>query len=142
MSNSLLKLRALDSEDVQVISAVLQDAIAPVCDMIFKKDEKNFVMVVHRLRREKNSDKELERICCAVNILGVEQVQTHNVDLRNHGQMLELLALLHEDKALTFVFAADARIRLTLGHWSLVVEDFAEPWPAFCNPCHEEAASR
>ena len=73
----MLKLKAQDVEDLQVISAVLQDAIVPVCDMTWRPEDKNFIMVVQRLCREAAplAAGKLERVCCAVNVRGVEQVQ-------------------------------------------------------------------
>jgi hypothetical protein len=150
---ALLRLRAEDTEDMQVISAILQDAIVPVYDICFTPDEKNFIMVVHRLRREAvDANTELERICCAVNIKGVDNVQTHKIDLFQQGQMLDLLALMPEDpdtrsdqksqKMLgTFIFAGDSRIRLELSNWSMIIEDFGEAWPASCTPCHDQESA-
>lgn len=48
MTKPLLKLLAKDEQDLQVMAAVLQDAIVPVSDIAFKEAEKDFVMVVHR----------------------------------------------------------------------------------------------
>ena len=48
----LLKLKAKDAEDIQVISAVLQDSIVPVVDMQYDAADKSFIMVVQRLCRE------------------------------------------------------------------------------------------
>jgi len=148
MTSQLLKLIAKDSDDIQVVSAILQDAIAPVCDMAFQETEKNFVMVVHRLRREAVGDPAqpdaglgLERICCAVNLHGVDKAQLQGVTLTDQGQMLDLLAILLEDSALTFIFAAGAKIRLQLQDWSMLIEDFGEAWPAQCKPCHETDGS-
>lgn len=138
MIGSLLKLRAKDKDDVQVISAILQDAIAPICDMTYMVNEKNFVMVVHRLRREAETKEHgLERVCCAVNLYGIEKVQFSGLDLSQRSRMLDLLVVLLESETLTFIFAGEARIRLHLGNWSMIVEDFGETWPAQCNPCHE-----
>jgi len=140
MTEALLKLKAKDAEDVQVISAVLQDAIAPVCDMTYNADDKNFIMVVHRLRREAPTDMGLERICCAVNVRDVTSVQTHGIDLSQQGRMLDLLAVMQDDKALIFIFAGNAQIRLQPSNCSMFIEDFGEAWPAQCNPCHEEVS--
>jgi hypothetical protein len=137
----LLKLRAKDAEDIQVISAVLQDAIAPVCDMTFMPEKKNFVMVVHRLRHEEKSAECLERICCAFNLSGAEAVQTHGFDLHSREQMLDLLAVLVEGEYIHLVFAGEAKIRIQTRGWSLIIEDFGEAWPASCTPCHEAAQS-
>jgi hypothetical protein len=135
----LLKLFAKDSEDVQVISAVLQDAIAPVCDMAFQNDAKSFVLVVQRLRREAGEAGASERICSALRVTGVTSVKTHGIDLEHSERMLDLLAIMCEDQALTLIFAGDAKIKLTLSGWAAALEDFGEPWPALCHPCHDGA---
>ncbi len=135
-----LKLKAKDAEDLQVISAVLQDAIAPVVDLHYLAHEKNFVMVVQRLCRDHAANQKNERVCCAFNLRGVEQVQTHGFDPADTDVMLELLALLPEGDELQLIFASDARIKLSLKDWSLIVEDFGERWPAQCDPCHESEA--
>lgn len=140
MTNKLLKLFAKDAEDIQVISAVLQDSIAPICDMLYRPEEKNFVMVLHRLRREV-AETGMERICCAVNVSGVAQVQFQGFHLNEQGRMLDLLALVPEEGAITFVFAGNAKIRLHLAGWSALIEDFGEPWPSHCTPCHDSDAA-
>ena len=135
-----LKLKAKDAEDVQVISAVLQDAIAPVCDMTWDPAQKNFIMVVHRLRRE-DGDACAERICCALNLRGAQTVQTHGIDLAHKEQILDLLAIMPEGQSIQFVFAGDAKIRVALDNWDIRIEDFGESWPASCKPCHDAAQS-
>jgi Protein of unknown function (DUF2948) len=93
-------------------------------------------MVVHRLRREPDTTN-LERICCAVNVAGVTKVEVQGVDLNSETQMLDLLAVLPDSGVITFIFAGNAKIRLKLEDWAMVVEDFGEAWPAQCNPCHD-----
>ena len=133
--DDLLKLKAKDSEDVQVISAVLQDSIAPVSDMLFEAEAKKFIMVVHRLKRDEDGAR--ERICCAFNIHGVEAAQMQALDLNNPSQILDLLMVIVDNNAATFIFAGAAKIRLQLKDWSMIIEDFGASWPAQCNPCHD-----
>ncbi len=139
MSGEKLKLRARDSEDIQVISAVLQDSVVPLCDMVFQKESNRFVAVAQRLRREAGEEGSSERICCALTINGVKSIQTHGIDRNDAARMLDLLAILLQPSGqqLTFVFAGDTAIRLDLESWSALVEDFGETWPAVCHPCHE-----
>jgi len=132
----LLKLQAKDAEDIQVISAVLQDAIAPVVDMVYRAEDKNFVMVVQRLCREDGTDMKHERVCCALNLRGVESVQTHGFTSTETDRMLDLLALMPEGDELHLIFASDAGIRLRLKDWHLIIEDFGTRWPAQCEPKH------
>jgi hypothetical protein len=153
---SLLKLRAADAEDVQVISAVLQDSITPVCDMAYLADEKRFVMVAQRLRRETGKDGACgERICSALTVMGVTAIKTQGIDAAQSERMLDLLAIMLEgngsdnrpegdgpqSKSMTLVFAGGARLRLDLGgkggNWTAALEDFGDTWPAQCAPCHE-----
>jgi hypothetical protein len=138
MTEKLLKLGAKDAEDVEVISAILQDAIVPVCDIAYQPEDKNFIMVPQRLRREVKSDEGRSRICCALGVKGLEGVQTQGIDLKQQDRMLDVLAAVLEGPVLTFICAGDAKIRLQLEQWSLALEDFGEPWPAKCNPCHDE----
>lgn len=136
----LLKLRAEDAEDVQVMSAVLQDSIVPVCDMTYRPQSKSFVMVAQRLCREAEGAKP-ERICSALTISGVTNVQMRGFDQQQPDLLLDLLAvILDPARQLTLIFAGNARIRLDLAGWKAALEDFGEPWPALCSPCHEEAA--
>jgi hypothetical protein len=140
MTGKPLKLKAKDAEDMEVISAVLQDAIAPVSDMIYRPEEKDFVMVVQRFCRESHGEGDgpcFERVRAAVHVRGVTGAQVQNIDQSQVGDMLDLLAVMPEKGALQFVFAGGGKIRLKLGDWALILEDFGEPWPASCEPCHE-----
>ena len=142
MSGERLRLRAKDAEDIEVISAVLQDSIVPVCDMVFQQETQSFIVVAQRLRREGQEAEATERICSALTISGVVSVQTHGIDLHHHERMLDLLAIMVEpaQRSLTLVFAGDALLRLGLEAWGAVVEDFGESWPALCHPHHEDPA--
>jgi hypothetical protein len=135
----MLKLRAKDAEDIEIISAVLQDSIVPVCDMVFQGETQSFIIVAQRLRREAGASG--ERICSALTIKGVTAVHAQGIDKQQCDRMLDLLAIIIEPaQRLTFIFAGEARIRLDLAAWSAVVEDFGEPWPVQCRPCHDENA--
>jgi hypothetical protein len=137
---SMLKLRAQDDEDVQVISAVLQDSIVPLCDMMFQAEDKNFIMVAQRIKREAQTTSSAERICCALTIKGVKAVYTQGVDPKEQDRMLDLLAISYDLTTLrmNLIFAGDAKIRLDLQDWFIAVEDFGEPWPVLCQPCHDD----
>jgi hypothetical protein len=139
MTETPLKLKGRDAEDVQVISAVLQDAIVPVCDMAWRPAENEFVMVVQRFRCEQDMaspEHGCERVCSAVHVRGVESVQVRGIDLENRDVMLDLLAVMPEGKMLQFVFAGGGRVRLQLADWSMILEDFGAPWPVTQAPRH------
>lgn len=135
----LLKLRARDAEDVQVVSAVLQDALVPVCDMTYRREDQTFVLVAQRLRRESKTVPP-ERICSAVTFRKVAAVKTHGLDAEDPQGILDLLALMPEEGAagigtLTLIFAGDVRVRI-LSEGDVLVEDFGEAWPVAATPNH------
>ena len=135
-----LKLQARDVEDIQVLSALFQDAIAPVCDIAFDPADKLFVMVAQRLRRAEG--REDERICCGLRVTGVIAAHTHALNLGQAGLILNLLAIMLRDGAMEFMFAGGAKIRLELADWRALAEDFGESWPALCRPCHENIVDK
>jgi hypothetical protein len=45
-----MKLRACDRGDLEVISALLQDALVPLVDVTYQRREKRFVLVANRFR--------------------------------------------------------------------------------------------
>lgn len=77
-----------------------------------------------------------ERINCALEVSGVEHVQSSGFDSGNAALMLDLLTITVQDGHMTFIFAGDGKIRLKLGDWRLRIEDFGEPWPTKHIPCH------
>jgi len=147
MTTPLLKLMAQDAEDIQVMSAVLQDAIAPVCDMTYRPLEKSFVMVVQRFMwdclqvrelpaNDPDPDFAFERINCAVDVEGVESVQFMAINPNDPAAMLDLLTLSFVNGHLEFIFAGGGKLRLTLANWRVRMCDFGESWPTTHCPRH------
>ena len=137
MTGQPLKLKAKDAEDVQVISAVLQDAIVPVCDVIYRPEEQDFVMIAQRFCREgEGGEPGFGRVRAAVHVKGVLGTQSQGIDFGHPAGMLDLLAVMPEQDSLQFVFAGGGRIKLKLANWFLVLEDFGEPWPTAHCPSH------
>ena len=46
-----LRLRALDADDLQVVSALVQDAVFPITEMAWDRRRRRFAVLVNRLRR-------------------------------------------------------------------------------------------
>lgn len=144
--SDLLRLKAADSEDLQIVSAILQDALVPVCDVAYDPSTKQFAMAVSRFRWEKAEEAArkpqpvYEWINSLIRIDGVHEVKCMNFDLGAKGKIHELLALLLEQQYLTLVFAGGSQLRLTLDRWRLRLEDVGAPWPTAQCPCHDRSA--
>lgn len=156
----LLRLLATDHEDLSVVAACLQDALVPIGDMTFLPEDRRFVFVANRFRWEAGHRAALpaepvesadasyegdagpafERTNCGVRFESVTSVRTKGVDLRNRGQILELLTLHHEDGRVGLVFAGGATILLEVAELRCIVEDIGEPWPTPWRPAHPVAS--
>ncbi len=139
MADKLLRLLARDSEDIQVMAAVLQDSIAPLCDMLYHEAEKNFVMVVQRFKWDDGPSEEkvcFERIHCALDIHGVEATQFLGIHPNDPAAMLDLLTISFDAPYLHLLFAGEGKIRLKLAHWEVKLCDFGESWPTTHRPRH------
>lgn len=155
-----LKVRAQNLEDIIVVSSNLQDAIAPVIDMGYEPAERRFVMVVNRFMWEagavaRPSDGEDDgfgtdemdelpadaprylRVNCGIRIHGVSQVRRRNIDLKDRGVILNLLAVRLDGDAIIVDFSGSASLALTVDDVDLLVEDLGEPWITFHRPDHD-----
>jgi hypothetical protein len=152
-----LKLRAEDEEDVQVLSACLQDALVAVGDMRFLNDERRFVLVANRfcwedeniddlpamVDEETEEDPPYERVHCGVRFENITGVKVRGFDPRDSSRILELLAITSEvaaeRSAVRLIFAGDAEILLRSERIFCLREDLDEHWPTAFRPKHPVA---
>jgi hypothetical protein len=135
MKPPALKLRAEDDEDLAVFSACLQDALAPVGDMAWLREERRFVLVVNRFRWE-CKDVPCERTLAGVCFEDVDNVQVKGFSAVQRERILELLAMHRDGTAIVLEFASGARLRLDAKSIRAVIEDLGEPWPTQWRPAH------
>ncbi len=145
MSESL-QLRAADADDFAVLGACLQDALVPVHDMCFLKDEKRFVMVANRFCWEKVSGEgaaetpgSYERVHCGITFEHVTHVQAKGFTpggTNEQGRLLEVLTILAEGDEVTVVFAGGAAVKLAMSPPEAFLQDVGEPWPTMWRPHH------
>ncbi len=134
-----LKLRAEDEEDLAVISAILQDALVAVGDIAFLPEEKRFVLVANRFRREAppaGSPETLERRMSGLRFDGVTGVQRRGFTPREGERLLVLLAIRAEAGRLYLDFAGGSSIRLEVERILCHLDDLGEPWPTRWRPRH------
>ncbi|OYQ33601.1 hypothetical protein CHU95_14585 [Niveispirillum lacus] len=142
----VVRLRAVDIEDLRVVSALLQDAIIPIADMAFLPDAQQFVMLASRFQWEGRAPEDgptpddgaeaATRINCAVHFSGVTAVRRRGVDLRQRGAFLSLLALEPSEGALLLRLSGGADIRLEGGAIECRLSDRGDPWPVPARPDH------
>ncbi len=138
MDHRLLRLRGVDSDDLKVISAHLQDSIMTLGDISYHPEEGCFLLGVNRFKWETMGVSDgFERTRCGVRIDGVVAARCRNIDQRDRRQVLSLLCIALEEEALMLHFSGGGCIRLEVGPWLCHVEDLGDPWPTSRCPLHE-----
>jgi len=141
MMDDKLKLSAVDADDLQVISAAIQDALVAVRDCAFFAGEKRFVLLLNRFRWEADATVETAywRTHSAMVFNTVQAVHHHRIPLKEPDRVLELLAAGVERPGLVILrFAADRAIRLEIDRLACHLGDVGEPWPTPWKPAHPE----
>ena len=133
-----LKLRATSIEELQVIAACIQDALAPLADMTWMQDQNRFAIVFNRFRWECAGDRPpFERTHAMLSFQNVRAVQTSNIDRRRPDGLLSLLTMAPaNDAVVDLAFAGGATVRVDSEPLDCILEDLGEPWPTVWRPEH------
>lgn len=135
--NKPLRLRAEDLGDLTVVAAAVQDALVPVGDIAWLRDEDSFVMALNRFRWEVEGEQQ-ERVHAGLRFDHVKNVQYRNIDHGDRGAYLELLTITSDEGRVVLHFAGGGAIRLEVEKLACSLGDLDEPWPAAWKPAHEE----
>jgi Protein of unknown function (DUF2948) len=135
-----LKLRAIDIQDLAVVSAFLQDSIANVSEMAYLPEQRLFVLAVCRFRWERavsaTPEQIFERVSCAITISDVDTPKYRGFSLKDRHQTMPLLAITFDDSEVTLTFGGEAAVRLPVTALDLRAEDFGKCWPTKTKPEH------
>lgn len=135
-----LKLLALDSEDLDVISATTQDAVVRVGDMGYAKGDHRFALLMNRFAWEEGG-KTRQRKRAALHFDRVNDVKVSGIDTNSIEGVLELLAIRFSvtDDPVGHVdldFAGGGTIRLTVECLEARLQDLGAAWAARATPEH------
>ncbi len=134
-----LQLLAEDADDLAVLSAALQDAVAKVRDIVFEPKRRRLTVALNRYRWEAGSQ---QRVRSALQLGGVMQVQARKIRRDRPDAVVELLAIAFEPGTapggvLTLSFAGGGDLRAEVECIDAVLADVSEPWPTPRTPSHE-----
>lgn len=141
-----LRLKALDGDDVQVISALVQDSVLPASEMTWKKSDRRFAMLLNRFRWEDPvTTREAERVQAVLCIENVMAVRSQGLDPRDKDTVLSVLAMVFspgEDGAgtLRLILAGDGEIEVEVEALEVLLRDVTRPYgaPSGKAPKHPE----
>ena len=141
----LLKLKAVDGDDLAVISGALQDAIIPIS---YEPVTRQFVFAANRFRWESGTGDHgrmpAERVHAGVTFSNVTAVRRRGIDFRDRSAFLNLLSVAcvadadQDGPVVELTFSGDTAIRLETTGLLCHLEDFGEPWPTQWRPQHAD----
>lgn len=135
-----LKLLALDSEDLEVISATTQDAVVRVGDMGFAKADQRFALLMNRFAWEEDG-KTRQRKRAALHFERVSDVKVTGIDTNSVEGVLELLAIRYTitddpSGSVDLDFAGGGTVRLSVEVLEARLQDLGAAWAAKATPEH------
>jgi hypothetical protein len=142
----LLKLAAADAEDLEMLSARLQDAVGKLKDFAWLPKQRRFAAMVNRYRWEDVKGPGT-RVRAVLRFDSVSKVQSVNVKQGAPDAVVSLLAIKfipdgEGDPAgvIELALAGGGTIQLTVECIDAELADQTGPWTARAKPSHEDRA--
>src|SRR5579871_7064677 len=143
----LLKLVALDRDDIEVISTHLQDATLTVGDIYWRPPEKRLVISLARFDWEGSlaGNPKFQRRGTALRFDRVNSIKCRNVDCKDKQRALNLLAIEFDENdppggVVTLICSGGAALRLEVECLECELVDLGPVWTETCRPIHTEDA--
>ena len=142
-----LRLLAEDAEDLEVISASLQDAVAKVGDIRFEPAARRLTIALNRYRWEAGEGRPGrvgagERVRAGLQLGGVISVKARRLKREPKDAVVELLAVKFEPGEapggqVILSFAGGADLAAEVECLDAVLADLSAPWSTRRTPRHE-----
>lgn len=139
----MLRLTALDAEDLSVISAHMQDAVLMVGDLSYLRKARKFALVANRFVWEHGAKAEhFERRRAGLHFERVNKVMAYNIRRDDREAVLSLLSIGFEEGeapsgAIVLNFSGGGTIRLEVECIEARIEDLGPAWATAHMPQHE-----
>lgn len=141
-----LRLHALDSDDLALLSAHLQDALVRVGDIAYLPAKRRFAIVGSRFDWAAEMEGRLERCRSGLHFEGVLRVRCSRVSRDQPDAVLDLLAVTFEPGpeppggVIRLTFAGGAAICLEVECVEAQLCDIGPRWKTASRPTHELAS--
>jgi len=137
-----LRLLAEDEDDLAVISAALQDAVARIGDIEWDARGRRLTVALNRFRWEAPGALIGERVRAGLQFGSVLAVKARNLRRDAPDAVVELLALSFEagdppGGEIRLAFAGGGDLALTVECVDAALADVSIPWPTANTPAHE-----
>lgn len=138
-----LRLLAEDAEDLQIISAALQDAVGRVGDIHYEPGPRRLTLVFNRFLWERQEQKAtVGRVRSALQFGSVMGVKARKLKREPKDAVVELLAVDFQPAetpsgVVLLSFAGGADLLVEVECLDAVLADVSQPWPTRRSPSHE-----
>lgn len=144
-----LRLMAMDSENLEIISALVQDAIFPASEMKWDRKGRRFALLVNRFRWEDVNDtksrrRDYERVQSVLVIEDVLKVSTQGVSQQDPEMIMSLLTIGFDPGddgmgRIELTLAGDGAIALDVETLEVTLKDVTRPYiaPSHHKPSHD-----
>jgi hypothetical protein len=144
-SATLLKLAAFDADDLEVISAQLQDAVMTVGEIKYLPRQQKLALVANRFdwaEAERRSSSPYRRRLCGVQFTRVRSVRSRKIRRDDEDVVLMLLAIGFEPGdppagEIVLTFAGGGDLRLDVECIEAKLEDLGPEWETAAKPAHD-----
>ena len=144
-----LRLKALDVEDLNVMAALVQDAVFPAAEMKWDRKARRFAILLNRFRwedadRAATRKRDYERVQSVMVIEDVMAVKSQGVDPRDADMVYSLLSMAFQPGEdgmgrLELTLAGDGAVAVDVEALEVVLKDVTRPYvaPSKRAPAHD-----
>jgi len=135
-----LRLKAMDGEDLTVLSSLAQDAVFPASEMKWDRKARRFALLINRFRWEdapnaKIGKRQVERVQAVLSIEDVVAVQTQGVNGRDADMVHALLSVTFEagddgTGRVVLTLSGDGAIAIDVEALEIMLRDVTRPYIA------------
>ena len=144
MNSQKLVLAAADAEDLETISARLQDAVAQVKDLVYLPKSRRFAALFNRYKWESPGGRSGTRVRAGLHIDGVLSAKASKLRPENPDAVASLLAIRFQPKGdedpggiIELFFSGGGILRLEVECIDAELADLSGEWAALGRPVHE-----
>jgi hypothetical protein len=138
-----LRLLAQDADDLGVLSAALQDAVAKIGDIRWDAQGRTLTIACNRFRWE-SPTKKGERVRSALQFGDVAGVQARNLRRDAKGAVVSLMSIAFEPAeeapagVVTLTFSGGGDMRVSVDCLDVALADVSDPWATPRTPGHAD----
>jgi DNA-binding protein YbaB len=135
-----LRLLAQDADDLAILSAAMQDAVAKVGDITYEAKARRLTIAFNRYCWEAGGN---ERVRSGLQLGGVLNVQARKIRRNARDAVLEVLAVTFDEGEapggiVTISCAGGGDLRAVVECVDAVLADVSESWPTPRAPAHKD----